>query len=109
MTDDHTERWASFHYVANYQGKGPRILVLVGPQWTAAMRAHYGITGKPFYERKALTIEPSTDASGHPWGWVSKPEEMMLEEHRWSSPETMQKLRHLLDGAMSPTPCEGIT
>lgn len=61
------------------------------------MRRHYGIARKAFYRRRALSAEPSADASGHPWGWVSKPEEMLLDEQRWSSPKTMQTLRRLLE------------
>lgn len=61
------------------------------------MRRHYGIARKAFYRRQALRAEPSSDASGHPWGWVSKPEEMLLDEQRWSSPQTMQMLRRLLE------------
>jgi hypothetical protein len=89
-------RTAVFHFVENFQGKGPRVIILVGTQWTDAMRRHYGITRAPFYSRQALKSEPSTDATGHPWGWITKPEEMLLDEQRWSTPQTMQLLRNLL-------------
>ena len=64
------------------------------------MRRHYGAVGEPFYSRQALSIEPDTDERKHPWGWVYKPAELLLEEARWSKPETIAELKLRLDTAL---------
>lgn len=100
MTTSKAPRQAEFFIAPNFQGKGPRVLVLVGPSWTPTMRRHYGATGKPFYSRQALSIEPDTDVRKHPWGWVYKPSDLLLEEARWSTPETMRLLKSQLSAAL---------
>lgn len=103
MSADEPTRIAEFHYLENFQGKGPRVVLLAGQHWTESMRRHYGITRAPFYIRRATTAEPSRDASGHPWGWISKPEELLLDEQRWSDEQTMNRLRSLLDTEIART------
>lgn len=92
-------RVASFYFVSNYQLRGPRVLMLVGTRWREPLRRHYGIDGGPFYTRPALPGELDVDAKGHPWGWVYKPDELLMEEARWSTPEQIEHLRSLLEAA----------
>jgi hypothetical protein len=94
-------RMTEFYFCADYQGKGPRVLVLTGPVWRPAMRKHYGASGEPFYARPALAHEHSTFPNGHPWGWVYKPGEVALDEIRWSSQQEVDRLCGLLAGMTS--------
>lgn len=100
-------RRAAFYFVQNYQSKGARVILLVGPRWTDPMRRHYGISTPPFYVRRAHTAEPDTDSSGHPFGWVYTPTEMLAEEERWSSDECIAHITLLLQRLLAQPTSEG--
>ncbi len=93
-------RLSRFYLSTDYQGRGPRVILMVGGAWTAVLRKHYGITSDPFYERPALPGEPEVDERGHPYGWVYKPEEVLLEEARWSAPAELANLKAALARAL---------
>lgn len=90
------DRVTEFHYLADYRGKGPRVITLVGPGWTTTMKRHYGISHAPFHQRAALPCEPSKDEKGHPWGWVATPREALLDEARWASTNALEIFSQLL-------------
>jgi len=94
--DTSQTRRAAIYFVSNFGKQGPRVILLVGPRWTDAMRRHYGIASPPFYIRAAFSDEPDFDASGHPFGWIYKPHDMVAEESRWSTTHTIEKLHRLL-------------
>jgi hypothetical protein len=96
-------RAAEFYFCPNFKQKGPRVLLLVGPAWKEAMRKHYGAPGKPFFVRPAMPHEPNTYPNGHPWGWACKPEEILLDEARWTPPQTVELMQRLLDEEIAAT------
>ena len=108
MAQNSTPRQAEFFLAPNFQGRGLRVLVLVGPKWTQVMRRHYGVIGASFYSRPALSIEPDTDERQHPWGWVYTPKDLLLEEARWSPPDTIALLKTRLEAAIEQTSTQEI-
>jgi hypothetical protein len=88
-------RPAHYYFSRSYRMGEPRVILLVGESWKTAMRRHYGIDHEPFFSRFAYAGEPDHyRPSGHPWGWVFRPEKV-LEYERASGQLDQLKLQEL--------------
>lgn len=73
-------RPACYYFSASYRNAEPRVILLVGRIWRAAMRKHYGLDQPHFFCREAYAGEPDTYPNRHPWGWVFRPEAVLQYE-----------------------------
>lgn len=92
---------AGFYLCPDFQGQGPRVFLISEAKWTSFLRSRAGLPGEAFYVRPRREFEPDTHPNGHPWAWLYKPEEALLDEKRWLSEGEFKDFESRLRGALA--------
>lgn len=90
---------SAFYLCPDFNGAGPRVFLLAESKWTSFLKTKAGLPAKPFYTRERRDSEPETHPNGHPWGWLYKPEEALLDERRWLDDAAYECFEASLRGA----------
>lgn len=87
-------------YVHAYRGRGPMVIVTSGCMWNNFLLRMAGIHTEPFHTRESLPIEPDCHANGHPFAWMTTPEQFLVDEARLLPPAVVEVERTQLQLAI---------